>query len=235
MVNDGLGDRTFTFAYDGHDRVISQTAAGAGSDPDLVTGFEYDGLDRRVAVTAPKEVGDPKEITTRTGFDLVGRRTQVTENEGGVALERVTTFAYNRLSRLITRTAANKDSTGVALADQVTTYRSDSLGRETRIVYPDAPSGDHANPDTCTDCVRLVYDLAGRMTQRQDQRNTTVYAYDRRGLPRTRTTDTTVDTFDHDALGRTILADRGTSGSPAATSHAAMAYNAAPPAMGVNS
>ena len=36
--------------------------------------------------------------------------------EGGGALERLTTFAYNRLNQHITRTAGNKDSTGSAMA-----------------------------------------------------------------------------------------------------------------------
>ena len=34
VVNDGLGNRTFTNTYDGHDRVISQTASGS---PNLTT------------------------------------------------------------------------------------------------------------------------------------------------------------------------------------------------------
>jgi RHS repeat-associated protein len=138
-------------------------------------------------------------------------------------MERQTAFAYNRLSQLITQTAQNKSSTGTPLANQLTTYRYDSLGRQTRIVYPD--STQHADPLNCTDCVRQMFDVAGRMTQRTDQRGlTTTFAYDDRGLLLTRTTGTDRDTFAYDAVGRITLADRGTTVDPDAISHSVMAY-----------
>ena len=64
-VFDGVGVRTFTFGYDGHDRVTSQTAVGS---PSLTTAFAFDGLDRQVGLN------DPKTIKTKTDYDLVGRR-----------------------------------------------------------------------------------------------------------------------------------------------------------------
>ncbi|MEP0842619.1 MAG: RHS repeat protein, partial [Phycisphaerae bacterium] len=213
-VNDGLGSRVFTFTYDDHDRIETQTAVGA---PDLVTTFLYDGLDRQIYVI------DPKGIFTRTDYDLAGRRIALVENEGGGALERVTQFGFNRLSQLITQTAQNKTSTGAPLPDQVTTFRYDTLGRQRRAIYPDSTNVNP--PETCTDCVRSEYDAAGRMTTRTDQRDlTTVYTYDDRGLPLTRTTGTTLDTWDYDAVGRPVLADRGTTGNPTATSHTVFAY-----------
>ncbi|NLF17472.1 MAG: hypothetical protein GX595_09460, partial [Lentisphaerae bacterium] len=58
-----------------------------------------------------------------------------------------------------------------------------------------------------------------------DQRNlTTAYTYDDRGLPLTRTTGTALDTWDYDAMGRPVLADRGTTGNPTAVSHTVFAY-----------
>jgi len=212
-VFDGVGTRTFTFGYDGHDRVTRQTALGS---PDLVTTFELDGLDRQARST------DPRGITARTDFDLVGRRTRLVEDETG-ALQRQTEFAYNRLSQLITQTAGNKASDGTPLADQLTTYRYDSLGRQTRIVYPD--SADHADPASCTDCVRSLFDLAGRMTQRTDQRGlTAAFAYDDRSLLLTRTTGTDRDTFAYDGVGRLTLAQRGAMADPDAVSGDVMAY-----------
>ncbi|MFQ5495618.1 MAG: hypothetical protein ACE5EX_09590, partial [Phycisphaerae bacterium] len=212
-VSDGVGTRTFTFGYDGHDRVTQQTALGT---PDLVTTFEWDGLDHRTRST------DARGITARTDFDLIGRRTRLVEDETGV-LERQTDFAYNRLSQLVTQTAKNRTSNGTLLADQLTTYRYDSLGRQTRIVYPD--SADHADPAACTDCVRAVFDLAGRMKQRIDQRGlATAFVYDDRGLLLTRTTGTDRDTFSYDAVGRMTLTERGTTAVPTAVSSAVIAY-----------
>lgn len=212
-VNDGLGNRVFTFGYDGYDRVETQSAFGT---PNLVTTFEYDGLNRQIRAT------DPKGIVSKTDYDLAGRRISLTEDEGG-AKERITEFAYNRLNQLITQTAQNQTSAGAALADQITTFRYDTLGRQRRAIYPD--SANVNPPETCTDCVRTEYDNAGRMTTRTDQRNlTTAYTYDRRGVMLTRTTGTTLDTWDYDAVGRPVLADRGTSGNPTAVSHTVFAY-----------
>lgn len=223
VISDGAAARTFTFGYDGHDRVKQQTALGL---PNLVTLFSLDGLDRQRRIT------DPKGIATRTDFDLVGRRKTLVEDEGiGQALNRQTDFTYNRLSQLITQTAHNKSSLGLPLADQLTTYRYDSLGRQTRIVYPD--SAEHANPSTCTDCVRQTFDLAGRMTQRVDQQgvHVTAFAYDDRGLLLTRTTGTNCgptvcdrDTFEYDAVGRMTKADRGTTSDADLVSHAQLGY-----------
>ena len=92
-----------------------------------------------------------------------------------------------------------------------------------RIVYPDS-AADPDNP-ACTDCVRFQHDLAGRTSQRIDQRGlTTGFTYDDRGLLRTQTTGTTLDTFDYDALGRLTLADRGTTADPDAVSHVTRDY-----------
>ena len=200
-VFDGVGVRTTTFTYDGHDRVKSQTRLGL---PDLTTTFTLDGLDRQIRMT------DPKGIASRTDYDLVGRRVALLEAEGD-AIERQTDFAYNRLSQLTGQTAKNKANSGTPLADQTTTFRSDSLGRPTRTVLPDADAAQHTAPSTCTDCVRMQYDLGGRMTTRTDQRGlVTTRTYDDRGLVLSQTTGTDVDTFNHDALGRTALAQRGT-------------------------
>ncbi|MCP4592425.1 MAG: RHS repeat protein, partial [bacterium] len=213
VVFDGVGTRTFTFGYDGHDRITSQTAQGS---PSLTTSFELDGLDRQT------EIADPKGIKTKTGFDLVGRRKERIEDYGG-ALERETLFSYNRLSQLIEQAAGNKASGGAPLADQVTSYRYDTLSRQRRAVYPDSP--DHADPESCTDCERIEYDLGGRMTTRTDQRGlVTTFTHDDRSLPLTRTTGTDRDTFDYDALGRLTLAQRGTAADPDAVSSSDMAY-----------
>ncbi|MBK9121340.1 MAG: RES domain-containing protein [Phycisphaerales bacterium] len=204
-IRDWLGAgglRTVTFDYDGHDRIIEQTAAGAAGVGDLVTTLQLDGLNRTIRVT------DPKGVTTRTDYDLTGQRVAVVENEGGDELKRSTSYNYNRLNQLITQTAANKASDGTALADQVTHYRYDTLGRLLRAIFPD--SSDDPQNAACTDCVRMTYDDAGRMDTRRDQRGlVTSYDYDDRGLLLSRTTGGNVDSFGYDALGRMLSADRG--------------------------
>jgi len=111
-IFDGLGTRTFTFDYDGHDRMGTQTAAGP---PQLQTLFEYDGLDRQTLVTSPKG------IKTKTEYDLVGRRAGVIEDYQGT-LQRETVFAYNRLSQLIGQTATNKDLSLIHISEPTRPY-----------------------------------------------------------------------------------------------------------------
>jgi len=67
---DAKGNET-RFVYDGHDRVVSQTAVGP---PGLTSLFELDALDRQVKVT------DPRGIAAKTVFDLAGRRVTLVED-----------------------------------------------------------------------------------------------------------------------------------------------------------
>jgi RHS repeat-associated protein len=220
VVNDsggtGSGDRTFTYAFDGHDRVIGQTAVGT---PNLTTTFALDGVDRTTSIT------DPRGLTTTTSFDLAGRQTSVIEDAiGGGALQRQTDYAYDRLSQLITQTAKNKSNGGATLADQVTQYRYDTMDRLLRTAYPDA--GDIS--PSCADCVKNVYDLAGRVTSMTDQRGvTTTMTYDLRGLVLTKSVASANirDTYTYDALSRAETAQRGTTTVSNATSSSTLVYN----------
>lgn len=222
VLYDVVGIRTLTFGYDGHDRVVTETRVGA---PNLITTYAYDGQDRTISVTSPKQ------ITTLILFDLAGRQVSVFEDDGG-ALERQIDYTYNPLNQLVQQTAYNIASNGALLDDQITLYRYDTMSRQTRMLYPD--SEDLGAPATCDDCVRMTYDLAGRMLTRTDQRQwVTTNAYDDRGLVLTRTTDDpggtandVRETFGYDALRRGTMADRGTIADPDAISHSAMLYTA---------
>ncbi len=207
---DGVGTRTIAFGYDGHDRVQTQTAQGDATAGTIVTTYQYDALDRPFRVGTPRQVGG-SVIYARTDYDLTGQPAAVVENEGGYLLERQTDYRHNRLNQLILQTAYNWDSAGGNPTVQLTRYRYDPLGRTLRIIYPDSTE-DPNNPN-CSDCLRLAYDLAGRMTSRHTQRALdTTCTYDHRGLLSTRTTPGyPAETFSHDALGRLIVADRGDS------------------------
>ncbi len=77
------------------------------------------------------------------------------------------------------------------------------------------PESTNTNPpETCTDCIKMEYDDAGRMLSRTDQRGwVTSYTCDGRGLRLGRTTGGTVETFDYDAVGRMTTAQRGNNAS----------------------
>jgi YD repeat-containing protein len=229
IVSDGMGLRTFNFAYDGLDRVKSQTAVGP---PDIRTDYAYDALDRQTDVTADAG-GTP--VRTATTFDLVGRRTILTEdamgpNGVGGQNQRRTFFAYNRASQLVTQSFENLNPrpSNSLIGLQTTQFRYDSLGRTLRIVYPDSS----ALPDdvNCIDCVRMQYDLAGRLTQRIDQRGTTTTSqYDKRGLLLFRRTPAdgsmAQDSYQYDAVARVTSAQRGTGSAPDAVSTSTTLYN----------
>jgi RHS repeat-associated protein len=216
VINDGVGSRTFTIGYDGHDRETSRTEAGS---PPLVTSTTLDALDRRVTRT------DPRDIVEKTDRDLAGRPTMLIEDLGG-PLERQTEFTYNCLGQLITQVAKNKNDAGGALPDQATLFRYDSLGRMTRVVYPDNTI-DVTEPQiaACTDCLRLQHDDAGRVMVRTDQRGfVSTMEYDDRGLLITGTTGSARDSFEYDALGRRTLAQRGTTTVPDADASCSTDY-----------
>ena len=216
-IIDGVGARVISYGYDGHDRVTSETALGIGLVPSFITSFELDGLDRTWRVTSPKS------IKTKTEFDLVGRRKEVTEDEGG-SLERTTTYKYNRLSQLISQTVPNTPP----LADQVTDYRYTTLGQRKRTVYPD--STEDVDDPNCDDCEKQEYDLAGRRTGVTDQAGrTTTFVHDHRGKLLKRITPNatgpaSVDTFTYDPLGRLARTGRGYVGDPNAVSFSERDY-----------
>jgi RHS repeat-associated protein len=210
-------EATIAFDYDGHDRVTVQTALGSGPDPDRVSNAEYDGLDRVTLMC------DPRSIEHAVSYDLAGRRTAFVEDLGGTETERLTEFTFDRLDRVIQRTAVNENSSGVQL--QETRYAHDSLGRTTVLVYPDSTDP----PDeSCTDCVKLAYDLAGRLTARtkQEAANPVDFAYDDRGLLLSRESVDfdTRDEYTYDALGRVLSAGRGTPADPEVDAFATRAY-----------
>ena len=212
-VQDGIGLRTLRFTYDGHDRVATQVAEGP---PDLTTTFEHEGLERDVTA--------PNGVVTRKYYNLLGQFVGTWEDFEG-PLSRSVLRTHDRLGNLKQQYVSNSTAQGVPVNHQITTYRHDTLGRQTRIVFPDAPLAQHIDPDECTDCVRLSYDAAGRLDEKLDQgQRTTSFEYDDRGLLHKRTTGTVVDTYEHDALGRVKVAERGTTVDPDAVARAGREY-----------
>jgi RHS repeat-associated protein len=198
------------YDYDGLSRVRSETRyEDGGGMPALVTEYGYDDADRLISAV------DPESVTTQHEYDLIGRRLSTTEAVG--TLQRVTSFEYDRIGRLKAQEAYDDDNDEV----QRTDYEYDLVGRRTKIVFPDADPGD---PD---DCVRFQYDLAGRLTQKIDQRGVVVdhTDYDGRGLLRTREVSCPScgldfvpvrDEYTYDGLGRMMSATRLVGDPPSA-------------------
>ncbi|KKK56709.1 hypothetical protein LCGC14_3061810, partial [marine sediment metagenome] len=205
------------YDYDGLARVDTQTVTAGGADP-LATDFEYDDADRRIGVV------DPEFVETRYEFDLLGRQTRIFEDYGG--LNRRTDFSYDRLSRLIARTAV--DASAEPAETERTEYTYDLVGRRTKIVYPDST---HPQADS----VRFAYDKASRLTSRTDQRDVvTAYTYDGRGLTLTRQAscsscgssfEPVLDEHTYDGLGRMTWARRQAGNPLAEVGESTLAYN----------
>jgi len=181
-----LTSRRLEYSYDNLGRMTAQTWA---DDPPRITAYTYDDADRVLAMT------DAVGKVTEYEYDLLGRQVAVEEE-----LSRVTEYAFDRIGRLTGHIAHDGGT------KQTTEYRYDLAGRRTMILFPD-------HIDEINDVVQFAYDVAGRMTQKTDQRGVaTTYAYDNRGLVTTRTTSgitpAVADTFEYDGLGRATRAHR---------------------------
>ncbi len=202
LVSDGIGVRTIQFVYDDRDRMIRRIEHGpvnvdAEGPDDLITQYQYDAAGRKVLIT------DAENKQTKYGYNLLGQQVQQIE-AFGTSLARITDSVYDRLGRLTELKAYD----GAQV--QSTKYEYDLAGRRVKIAFPDGAL-------TGTDNIRYVYNLAGWLTQRTDQRGAvTGYTYDNRGLLLTKTVGwalPTIDTFTYDGIGRMRSAKRQ-AGSP---------------------
>ncbi|MEK6674488.1 MAG: RHS repeat-associated core domain-containing protein [Planctomycetota bacterium] len=148
-------------------------SAPARSDTVLVTTHTYDSEGRQT------KVKDPKAIETLTIYDKLGRVTQKEENDGGGALERITTYQYNAEGSL-TKITADLST------DQVTEYAyadAQSARRVTKIKYPatDTDNGKTLGQpsDETYDRITFTYNVDGTLATRTDQNATVLnWSYD---------------------------------------------------------
>jgi len=196
--------------YDAMGRVTKTTGQGADGDIEAtadnpVTITYYDAAGRATRRT------DAEGHHTDTLYDGLGRRTKQIEDAGG--LDRDTSYAYDRTGRQTRIT----DDLG-----QNTDYAYDGLDRVTRTTYE--------NHDAADDTVDLVYDAAGRVVLRTDQRGVVqVSEFDALGQLTRRqdaeSSPTVVERLAYDALGRRTSALKGTDANPDAESETARWYD----------
>jgi YD repeat-containing protein len=138
----------------------------------LVTKVEYDAAGRTY------KSYDAKGIVAKNEYNDAGQLTRVTEDDGGIG--RVTEFTYNGDGQTLRRTA-KAPATGEG--DQTTTYFYNTIDNTSgvqsaekattrllaKVRYP-----DHDDPQGTSGEVKMKFDLAGRVVERLDQRQTKV-------------------------------------------------------------
>jgi RHS repeat-associated protein len=119
-----------------------------------------------------RDTTDPAGTVTTSLFDDLGRKTTVTQDDGGSS-ERDTTYVYNGLGGITSLTAENA-------ANQVTTYLYEdavSASRVTNTIYPDSSDTTSSG----TDQVKVTYNTDGSAATRTDQRGTVLtFTYNER-------------------------------------------------------
>ena len=133
-------------------------------------------------------------LTRTTAYDLVGNKLRQTDAKGNTTFSyydargrRFETKDRNNATTSFTHDAAGNELSMTDAEGQTTSYEYDPLGRRTKIVWPDHVAGQHPGDAHCgfttvaydaasravlkTDqlgeTIALVYDLAGRMLNRQ--------------------------------------------------------------------
>ena len=196
VVIPGEASRIFIddFEYDCRNRLTLRTNLGPDgfldTPDDLTVSFVYDPDGNQISLT--DEAG---RITT-TEYDNLERQTKVTEDDGGIS--KVTTFAYDRASRLTQLVAK-----GSVAGDQTTAYQYNKRDLQTVIDYPGAGS------------VSMAYDSVGNLTLRTDENGTPVqFTYDaedrlteRKNLD---TPDQDIEAYEYGTLGQLTTAQKGT-------------------------
>jgi len=240
VVTDGVGATT-SYGYNGlgeaiaitdsADRVTNSGFDGTGAlrwtaTPDgRLTVLQVDGLGRVVTAIQNYHTGvaiattpPDQDLTTRTVYDVGGRRVQSIDPAG-----HVTAYGYDLLDHVIWVQTNVQAGTCVALPCNVTTtYGYDRAGQRVSITDPrgytqyaayDAAGERTSATDALTRTTTWDYDLGGRMLVQHDPRGPAddiSYAYD--GLDRVITTTaqnlTAPIRTQYDALGqRTALTD----------------------------
>ncbi|NEX63125.1 DUF4214 domain-containing protein [Noviherbaspirillum galbum] len=169
-----------SFTYDALNRILTRTV-----DPDgekLSTSYAYDGKSRTMRITDPNGVVkqttydrrgkvvavtmDPDGLNLKTEYalDADGNTMRVTE-AAGTAVERVTTYSYDKLGRRRSQTDATGNSTSYEydLADRLVS-RTDAAGNVTRIFH-DAGKNVSIEIDAEGNATRSMRDAAGNLIE----------------------------------------------------------------------
>lgn len=238
LITDPVSNKKETY-YDKNGNVTKAVRIDedGGTDPSFEWQYTYDPLNRLTRgvncgysasaankITVDYAYNKRSNLTRFTdglsryadyAYDGLGRRTKVNEDSDTIA--KATEFYYEDTGLLLTLRAIN---TGPA--NQDTAYLYDPAMRVTRVIYPDG--------DASTDNIDMLYDLAGRITSKDDQRGTTVnYEYNKRGLLTHVYTGSGAtyigEKYAYDGANRITSAERLTGATPTSESLVSNYYN----------
>ena len=213
-VSDTIGDIA-DFTYNANGAVLTVT-----DGEDNVTSNGYDQAGRVTSIKDPNgetetyaydDNGNLTLLTDREGrqakyeYDNLDRVTKVTEDDGTGGLKRITEYEYDGLDNVLTLTAhAATNGTG---AEQITTYKYDTAGRLTKVIYPDNVAV------SSNGIARFTWNDAGTVATRTDQKGVvTTYTYnDLHRLTQRSYNDgvTPADVFEYDKAGRLTVGSNG--------------------------
>jgi len=192
--------RAQTMTYDSLGRMTQSVAAGT---PDLTTTYGYDALGRRTQVI------DPSDQITSYFYDGLGRQLTMREADGGITRDTYSLYAKSgQLTRLIADNGTEQ---------QTTEYSYGPLGLVNLITYPMGGG----------DTLAYNYYASGKVSSYQDQAGGVLqYSYDLRGLLTQVSQGASYQkSYGYDGLARMVLAQKGTSGAPAAESETTYYYD----------
>jgi RHS repeat-associated protein len=166
--------------YDGNDNVTQATAPNGA-----VTTYSYDAGDEKTAEYLPPDTGTSPQREVTYSYDPAGNLTSATEPDGNQPSppsSYTTTYSYDAINELVSKTDAANNTTG---------YGYDDVGNKTSVTDPlthvtkQAYDLDH-RPTVATDAANFTtsttYDLDGLVTSTTDQNgNTTLLTLDPRG------------------------------------------------------
>lgn len=193
-----LTDQVFEFRYDAVDRLLEVVDAEQPTSTERKTVYGYDANGNQISST------NQKGITTRYEYDKLNRLVKMIEDWYGTppstvpaTANTVTEYGHDGV-----RQTSIKDHDG-----NETTYEYDAALRLHKAIYPPQQSGQSAADRTVT----YLYDLAGNLSRRTDQRGIeTEYQYNDLHQLTERAYDTgsatRTETFAFDHAGRLLSA-----------------------------
>ncbi|WP_425586304.1 LamG-like jellyroll fold domain-containing protein [Streptomyces sannanensis] len=162
----GGGRTTVTHTLDATSR-ITKTVLDP-NDLNRVTTFAYDGDDRIIQETATID-SSGKKLTTTTDYDKAGNPTKDTLTDG--TSTHITTRSYDQRGLLVREVSPRGNLSGASSQAHATDYQYDALGRLTLVTDPPVQVEEQdAQPVSSRPQTRVGYNTFGETTDSRDAR-----------------------------------------------------------------